>query len=226
MRKVLVCLLIALCCSGNAAKAQGFDDLTAKSRAYGALPSCKTPEKAFVATRSFGWTATRDTLAVSADPSISDKADYTPCTTLPKLIPKTTHRLIRYLDRVKEQCVLSVKNDCARVMFKLADENNNRKLTPAEFKKAAAAAVLFGRLAKAKTLTRADMKTLASETRSEIDKLTSDFFTLYDKNKSKDLDYNELVSNDFTAPPSPLLKVTLEEIGIFIPAFKIAAKTL
>ena len=230
MRKVLLCLLIALCCSGNAAKAQGFDDVNGKSREYWASPGCKAPEKAVVLTHSFEWTVTKTTLGVAAktdaESQISDKKVYKPCTTLPKIVPKSAQRLIRYLDRVKEQCVLSVKNDCARVMFKLADENSDRKLTPTEFKKAVASAVLFGELAKLKTLTDKEMKTLATETKENVDKLTSDFFMLYDSNKSKDLDYNEIMPEKFTAPESPLLKVTLEKIGLLIPAFKLAASAL
>jgi hypothetical protein len=151
--------------------------------------------------------------------------EYTACSATPKVIPKAMERILRYVDRIRDKCDISVKNDCARVIFKLADENNDKKLTPVEIKKGVLSALLFAELGQNGTIQDAEIKAIGARAKEEGEKIAADLIARYDADKSGSLDYNE-VAEDFTAPQLPVIKEMLAKAGKLIPIFQMAAATM
>ena len=151
--------------------------------------------------------------------------EYTGCVNTPKLIPQQMVRLMRYIDRIKEQCTISVTNECAGVLFKLADENSDKKLTKSEIKRAVASAIIFAELADQGTVADQDSLKLIAKSKMNGELIATELLKSYDKNDSKTLDYNEIVE-DFHAPELPIVKETLTKAGNLLPAFKVVAMTL
>lgn len=155
-----------------------------------------------------------------------DAADeYTGCSEAPKMVPKVLQRFMRYIDRIKEQCTVSVTNECAGVLFKLSDENNDKNLSAAEIRRTVASAVLFADLAEKKTLASKEALRIVADAAPAGQAISAGLLKSYDKNKSKSLDYDELMA-DFQAPDLPIVKETLEKAGTLLPSFKMAAMAL
>lgn len=156
---------------------------------------------------------------------IEQTVEYTACTEPPSLIPQSMLRLMRYIDRVRDQCTLSVTNDCARVMFKFADDDSNQKITRGEIKTALVSMTLFSELALNGTLSLEEGRKAIDHAKLESDNIADKLFAQYDLNKSGSLDYNELMEN-FTAPDAPIIRNILEKSGNLLPALKMAAMAL
>jgi hypothetical protein len=156
---------------------------------------------------------------------IEQTVEYTACTEPPSLIPQSMLRLMRYIDRVRDQCTLSVTNDCARVMFKFADDDSNQKITRGEIKTALVSMTLFSELALNGTLSLEEGRKAIDHAKLESDNIADKLFAQYDINKSGSLDYNELMEN-FTAPDAPIIRNILEKSGNLLPALKMAAMAL
>lgn len=151
--------------------------------------------------------------------------EYTGCDTAPKIVPHALRRLMRYIDRISEQCTLSITNECAGVLFKLADEDNDKKLSLPEIRRMTDQALLLSALADKQTLTDQQATDILKKSRKDIDEIAAQMMAECDKNKSKSVDYNELVNN-FTAPDVPVVKDMLKKIGALIPSFRLAALAL
>lgn len=159
------------------------------------------------------------------DEKLQSRMEYTACTDVPTLVPKMLARVMRYVDRIRQQCTISLKNDCARVLFKMTDANTDKKLTPSEIKRTVATALLFAELAAKKTITAAEAEKIAERSKTESQKIADALMADHDKDKSGSLDYNEIAAN-FTAPKLPVIKETLVKMGALLPAFKVAAMGL
>lgn len=159
------------------------------------------------------------------DLKLDDTAEFTGCLEAPKIVPKVLQRFMRFADRIKEQCSLSVTNECAGVLFKLADENGDHRLSVPEIRRTVSSAVLFAALAEKKTLTTEEAAKLIADSKADAETMAETLIAQYDKNHSKTLDYNELMA-DFHAPDLPIVKATLEKAGNLLPSFKVAAMTL
>lgn len=154
-----------------------------------------------------------------------DKKEYSACAAMPTLVPRAMQRLLRYLDRIQEECTLKIDNDCGRVLFKLGDENSDSKLTDVEIIKGVTSALLLAALANGDKLTDKDLTAIAARARDDGAKIAADLLGRFDSDHSGSLDYNELVKN-FSAPRLPVVKETLQKTGKLLPAFGIAAATL
>lgn len=157
--------------------------------------------------------------------TIDSVQEYTGCLDAPTLVPRMMERLTRYIDRIREQCTVSLENDCARVLFKLADADANQKITPSEIKRAVAIALLLARLADGKDLPDAESEKIIAQSKTEGTKIAEQILTAQDKDKSGYIDYNEIAEN-FSAPASSVINPTLTSIGKLIPAFSIVAKAV
>jgi hypothetical protein len=159
------------------------------------------------------------------DLKLDDTEEFTGCLEAPAIVPKVLQRFMRYVDRIKEQCTLSVNNECAGVLFKLADENGDKRLSVAEIRRTVSSAVLFAALADKKTLTSQEAMKLIHDSAPQAQQVADALMAAYDKKHSGKLDYNELMA-DFHAPDVPIVKETLEKAGTLLPSFKVAAMTL
>lgn len=157
--------------------------------------------------------------------SLAGSSEYTGCVEPPKLVPKVMLRMMRFIDRIKDQCTVSVTNECAGVLFKMADEDSSKKLTKKEIEKAVSATIIFAALADKKTLPDNESLALIKSSKADGTKIANLLLATYDKDKSKSLDYNELME-DFKAPDMPIVKDTLLKAGVLLPSFKLAAMGL
>ena len=159
------------------------------------------------------------------DLKLDDTEEFMGCLDAPKIVPKVLQRFMRFVDRIKEQCTLSVSNECAGVLFKLADENGDKKVNAAEIRRTVGSAVLFAALAQQQTLGSKEAMKLVNDSKAPALQIANLLLVEYDKDKSKTLDYNELMA-DFHAPDLPIVKDTLEKAGTLLPSFKIIAMAL
>ena len=159
------------------------------------------------------------------DLKLDDTEEFTGCLDAPKIVPKVLQRFMRYVDRIKEQCTLSVSNECAGVLFKLADENGDKKVSAAEIRRTVGSAVLFAALAERQTLSAKEAMQLVNDSKAPAMQIANLLIGEYDKDGSKTLDYNELMT-DFHAPDLPIVKDTLQKAGTLLPSFKIIAMAL
>ncbi len=159
------------------------------------------------------------------DLKLDDTEEFTGCLEAPAVVPKVLQRFMRYVDRIKDQCTVSVNNECAGVLFKMADENGDRHLSQSEIRRAVSSAVIFAALADKKTLTSQEALTLIHDSAPQAKAVADALLAAYDKDQSGTLDYNELMT-DFHAPDLPIIKDTLEKAGTLLPPFKVAAMTL
>lgn len=160
--------------------------------------------------------------------------DYTNCPDIPAVIPKPMQRLLRYIDRIDEACALSgdasttaprnLTQDCARVIFKSLDDNNDRTLSLVELKLGLANAALLGALAQRHVLDADGIATATTQAK-DVAALAADILRAQDKNGDGKLDYNEAVLLPEGVDLSPL-KDAVSNIGALLPAFKLAAMTL
>src|SRR5690606_38070002 len=117
----------------------------------------------------------------------------------PTVVPDVMQRFMRYIDRIAEQCTASIDNDCARVLFKFADSDNDKKLSEAEIRSAATSLFLFAALAEKKTLTAQDSQKMLEDAREETKLIAAEVMAAHDADTSGKLDYNEIIEN-FTPP--------------------------
>jgi hypothetical protein len=159
------------------------------------------------------------------DLKLDEAEEFTGCLDAPKIVPKVLQRFMRYVDRIKDQCTLSVNNECAGVLFKLADEDGDKKLSTAEIRRTVSSAVLFAALADKRTLTSDEASQLVKDSTVDANAVATMLMKDYDKDSSKSLDYNELMA-DFHAPDLPIVKDTLVKAGALLPSFRVAAMAL
>jgi hypothetical protein len=249
MRTLLFFLLIALFSSLNTAKAQELDEIHQKIQKNWAFPDCGSDREILVLTRHYllgvegevlslapyslarqeknAWTIDKKPAALSEDGILTlGEKSYTGCAGIPKAVPKALQRLTRYIDRIKEQCTVSLENDCARVLFKMADENSDKKLGTAEIKKGVLTMLLFAELADQGSIDGKETREIAARAKNEGPKIADDLLARYDADKSKSLDYNEMTPEEFTPPETPAIRETLLKTGKLIPLFKITASAI
>lgn len=156
---------------------------------------------------------------------LDQSIEYTGCTEPPSIVPPSLQRLMRYIDRIQDKCTLSVENDCTRVLFKFVDDDNSNTITKQEIKQALISLAMLAELAAGNILPLEDGRKAIERTKSFADDIANTLMAHYDVNKSKNLDYNELVA-DVPMPALPLVAELLDKTSSLMPAFKIAALAL
>lgn len=273
---VIFYFLIALCFSGNMAKAQELAALPDKIQGHWALPDCGIYDEALLFTRHFYLKSSSEgislrpagldrqaedymilslsgaaapvqvendgilTLGVLERPPArrtrnwprqwerlphDQTVEYTACTEAPSVVPKNMVRLMRFVDRLRDTCAITDSKDCARVAFKLADSDNNSRLSRAEIIAATESLMLLAEMGVQTTLDAAAVSAVKERAKSEGDKIAADLMTRYDANTSGDLDYNEIVEN-FTPPALPVIREMATKAGNLLPALQVAAAAL
>ncbi len=153
---------------------------------------------------------------------IDQTIEYTGCTDTPSIVPQNLHRLMRYIDRIHAECTVSVSNDCTRVLFKFADNNNDNKIDKTDIQKGLVTLAFLSELAAGAPVTVGQGRTAVDAVKAEEANIIDTLLQQYDANGSKDLDYNEVVA-DIPLPPMPLIPALLDKVGALLPAFKMAA---
>lgn len=169
------------------------------------------------------------------DRHLSTQQDYANCPATPSVIAQPLQRLLRHVDRIDAACSLSpaqsrdvprrLAQDCARALFKAADENDDNHLTPLEIRRAALSAHLLSSLARGQPLDAQAIDDAGQAAKDMADRLADAMLTHQDRNGDGRLDYNETVEG-FAAGDTPGLKEMLKDIGALMPVFRLAASGL
>lgn len=279
MRRLIVVFtyfLIALCFSGNMAKAQELAALPDKIQGNWALPDCGIYDEALLFTRHFYLKSSSgglslepagleresdDYLILSLGSTVApvqvendgimtlgilekppakrtrnwprlweklphdQSVEYTSCTEAPTVVPKNMARLMRFVDRLREACAVTDSKDCARVAFKLADSDNNKRLGQGEILAATESLMLFAEMGAKQQLSAEEIKAIKTRAAEEGHAIAADLLARYDADKSGNLDYNEIVEN-FTAPALPVIREMAEKASNLLPSLKLAGAAL
>ncbi len=129
--------------------------------------------------------------------------------------PKNTARLMRYIDRIDRECRLSADNDCARVLFKLADADLDGRLTrPETVAFVENAFVMAGKTDRARNAARA---------RVEGNAIFDDLLACCAPHGT--VGFDDIIDN-FTLPDRPVVRETIGKIGNIIPGLSLAGKII
>lgn len=151
---------------------------------------------------------------------------YQSCKKPSNWVPANMLRLMRYADRLREACSITSDRNCARVIFKFADSDNDKKIGLPEIVSATHSLMLFAELAAAQGPTGADdLKKIKDRAAMEGGKIADDLLARYDTNKSGDLDYNETMG-DVTPPMMPIMREMMEKASALMPQLGIMAMAL
>lgn len=259
-------LLIALCFSWNAAKAQEADGLPQKIQGTWALPDCGRYEEALVVSRYFYLRSLPGSITLlpatlekkgkdywimslagdnrpvrlendgilkvgsyaSGSPRKPENWDdlrlgqiteYMGCGEAPSLVPQTMLRLMSHIDKLKEQCAKEAGGACAKTLFKLADADEDKKLSLSEIKRMTATALLFATLAERRTLSEKESGEITVQAQVEGLKIADDLLSRYDADKSKDLSRKEL-KDDFAFPGTAAAENAVKKAAALLPGLK------
>lgn len=137
-----------------------------------------------------------DTSIVFEEIDNTDQHEYAHCAKTPPQIPATLRRMMRHIDRLRDDCSLTKAADqCARTIFKMADSDNSGFLTAAEIKLAALGAGMLARLADQENVSLADLETAVASARKLGEALADHMQQAQDKDANGKIDYNEAVEN-------------------------------
>ncbi len=151
---------------------------------------------------------------------------YASCDKIPKIVPVNMARLMRYADRLRDACNITSDRNCARVIFKFADSDNDKKVGLPEIVAATHSLMLFAELAAAQGPTGSpDLQKIKDRAAIEGGKIADDLLARYDTNKSGDLDYNETMGN-VTPPMMPIMREMMEKASSLLPHLGIMAMAL
>ena len=153
---------------------------------------------------------------------IDQTIEYTACTDTPSIVPQNLRRLMRYIDRIQGECTVSMSNDCTRVVFKYADLDNDNKIDKTEMQKGLSVLALLADLANGAPVTNEQSHKALEAVKAAEPHIIDVLIAQYDTDKSRDLDYNEIVA-DISLPAMPLIPDMLDKISAILPAFKLAA---
>lgn len=157
---------------------------------------------------------------------VEQTQQYAACDHVPDVVPANMARLMRYADRLREACSITGEQNCARVIFKFADNDNNQKVGMPEIISATHSLMIFAEMGAAtKPLTKDDLLKIKNRAAREGAKIADDLLARYDTNKSGDLDYNETVG-DVTPPALPVMREMMEKAAPLMPQLGIIAIAL
>lgn len=155
------------------------------------------------------------------DLSLAGRNEYTGCPEAPQAIPVPLVHVMKYIDSLAETCGASMTRACEKLLFSIADTNGNKKISPAEFRKAAAMLFVFAPLAGGQSVATVDLEAAYKTGMGEGRKAADALLAARDANHSGDLDEKELRG---IAPllDSPAVQQALTQTAAVIPAFAAA----
>ncbi len=142
------------------------------------------------------------------------RREYTGCAEVPAILPDPLVRVMKHIDEIEEACNADLSPTCTKLLFDIADENKNGKISVREMKTAAAMLVSIAALVENNTVSRSTLDKAVYQSMRETDRIAARVTP-----KGKELSYK-----DFTGflkkSDSILLRDTLMGIGTLIPGFK------
>jgi hypothetical protein len=140
--------------------------------------------------------------------------EYMDCAEIPAIIPDPLVRAMKHIDEIENACHGSLSDSCRQVLFTIADENKDKKISVREMKNAAAMLASMALLAKDHAASRDALDKTVYQSLQEADKIAARLMP----------DGREAGYKDFEGFPakanSAALREALADIGKIIPGLK------
>lgn len=140
--------------------------------------------------------------------------EYMGCVEIPAIIPDPLVRAMAHIDEVEKACHSSLSDSCKQLLFSIADENKNKKISLSEMKTAASMLASIAVLAKDHTANREALDKAVYQSLQETDKNAARLMP--DGREMSYKDFSDFVAKADSAP----LRDALADIGKIIPGFK------
>jgi hypothetical protein len=140
--------------------------------------------------------------------------EYMGCVEIPAILPDPLVRVMKHMDDIEAACHESLTPSCTKLLFDIADENKNGKISLREMKSAAAMLASMAALAKNNTVSRNDLDKIVYQSMRETDRIAAKLMP-----NGREMTYADF-SGFLTKADSVLLHVALTQVGTIIPGFK------
>jgi len=143
---------------------------------------------------------------------MDSKREYMGCADIPAILPDPLVRVMVQIDAIESACHATLSKKCTQLLFDIADDNKNRKISLNEMKMAGAMLTGVSILIENHSATRNTLDKAFYESFRESDRIF----------KTMSPEGNELSYRDFSGflqTDSVLLKKTLTNIGTVFPPF-------
>jgi hypothetical protein len=159
----------------------------------------KTPKK---------WPKTWDSL------SMDGHREYMGCVETPAILPDPLVRVMKHIDEIADACHESMSQSCTKLLFNIADENKDGKISVKEMKTAAAMLASMSALIEYNTVTRAAMDKIVYQSYRETDRIAAWLMP-----KGREMSYGDF-SGFLAQSDSMPLHEALLGVSPLIPGFK------
>ncbi len=140
--------------------------------------------------------------------------EYMGCVEIPAILPDPLVRAMKHLDEVNAACHAGFSESCTRLLFKIADENKNGKISLKEMKTTAAMLASLAALTGNNTVSRDALDKAVFQGLMETDHIA--FQLAPDGHEVSYKDFSGFLTKIDSAP----LREALMRIGRVIPGFK------
>jgi hypothetical protein len=140
------------------------------------------------------------------------RREYMGCVEIPAIIPDPLVRVMQHIDDIKAACSTSLSSQCTKLLFKIADENKNGKISLKEMKTAAAMLADMSALASHNTVTRDALDKAVYQALRETDRIAA-------KLGGREMNYDDFRGFLAKADSAPLREV-LKNVGVIVPGFR------
>jgi len=139
--------------------------------------------------------------------------EYMGCAEIPAIIPDPLVRVMQHIDEIDTACHASLSQKCTKLLFAIADENKNGKISLKEMKTAAAMLADIAALAKNNTVTRDALDKAVYQALRETDRISA-------KLGGREMSYKDFISF-LKKADSAQLREALKNVGTVVPGFKV-----
>ena len=103
--------------------------------------------------------------------SMDGHREYMGCVEIPAILPDPLVRVMQHIDEIEAACHASLTTSCTKLLFDIADENKNGKISLREMKDAAAMLASLAALARNNTVSRDALDKAVYQSMRETDRI-------------------------------------------------------
>jgi hypothetical protein len=140
--------------------------------------------------------------------------EYMGCVEIPAILPDPLVRAMKHIDDVGNACHGSFSEACKQLLFTIADENRDKKISLREMKTAASMLASMALLAKDHAASREALDKAVYQSLQETDRIAARLMP-----DGREMGYKDF-SGFVARSDSPLLHEALADIGRIIPGLK------
>lgn len=138
--------------------------------------------------------------------------EYMGCVEIPAILPDPLVRVMQHIDEIESMCHESLTPSCTKLLFDIADENKNGKISLREMKSAAAMLASMAALAENNTVSRDALDKAVYQSLRETDRIAA-------KLGDREMTYKDF-SGFLAKADSVPLREALMSVNKVIPGFK------